>query len=131
MLFIKVNRWEYDPQRGLHRDCKTPQLSDTENIKYKLKLKEDLLTTEEIEVNDIKVARQQKSKALRVKIASDGVDNADVVGKKRKPAKNVSITLNSDLVTAKIVKVTPSKYHLKEATRQDSPLHEEVISHHT
>ncbi len=31
-----MNRWEYKEERGLHKDCKTPQLPDTDLKKYLL-----------------------------------------------------------------------------------------------
>ena len=34
MPFIELNRWEYKEERGLHIDCNTPQLADTELKKY-------------------------------------------------------------------------------------------------
>ena len=36
-VFITVNRWNYDPVRRLHQDCKTPQKSDVNLTKYLLK----------------------------------------------------------------------------------------------
>ena len=38
-VFITVNRWNYDPERRLHQDCKTPQKSDVDLTKYLLKEK--------------------------------------------------------------------------------------------
>ena len=41
ITFIKVNRWTYDPSRGLHENCKTPQLSDSELVRYLVKRAKD------------------------------------------------------------------------------------------
>ena len=41
ITFIKLNRWAYDPSRGLHENCKTPQLSDDELVRYLVKRAND------------------------------------------------------------------------------------------
>ena len=41
ITFLKVNRWKYDPSRGLHENCKTPQLSDEELVRYLVKRAND------------------------------------------------------------------------------------------
>ena len=41
ITLIKLNRWAYDPSRGLHENCKTPQLSDEELVRYLVKRAND------------------------------------------------------------------------------------------
>ena len=41
ITFIKLNRWAYDPSRGLQENCKTPQLSDDELVCYLVKRTND------------------------------------------------------------------------------------------
>ena len=42
ITLIKLNRWAYDPSRGLHENCKTPQLSDDELVCYLVKRANDV-----------------------------------------------------------------------------------------
>ena len=37
ITFIDVNRWKYDPSRGLHENCKTPWVSDDQILQYLVK----------------------------------------------------------------------------------------------
>ena len=41
ITFIKLKRWTYDSSRGLHENCKTPQMSDVDLVRYLVKRAND------------------------------------------------------------------------------------------
>ena len=97
--FIIVSRWKYDASRGLHIDCKTPQLSDSENRQYLLKKKKDEDSDDDnpaaIEAHEVSTKRPRGK-------TSTSVDTMP----------RVPLTASKKLKTT-----TPSKRSLKTSTK--------------
>ncbi len=97
ITFINLNRWKYDASRGLHENCKTPQLSDAELVHYLVK-----------KAND---AASLVPQALTV-----------VPAKKRGPAQVDKTSSNTALKSKTIVKKPLTKSGFQKKRK-----HEEVV----
>jgi len=100
-VFIHLNRWQYNPDRGLHQDCKTPQLPDHQLTMYKLKNNESTIASATEDSTDgqsviAKTKKQQKKE--QVSQAHQVVANKK---RSRAPSANENNT--------SIIKITKSK----------------------
>ena len=81
ITFIKVNRWKYDPSRGLHENCKTPQLSDAELVHYLAKRANDDANLAPSAFGVVPVRKRGPSQVNKVSINTTTLSSKTIVKK--------------------------------------------------